>query len=96
MKLTFVQTHAIRNILIAILESGQAKITFLKADNTIRGMNATRSESFVGTAFEEPKHEVKGSLVVYDVDEADYRSFRLESLIEINGVPLTTLVKLVG
>ena len=94
MKLTFEQNYTIRRVLIAVLNSGKSNVTFLKSDNTIRKMVATRDEAHVGDAFNNP-HTVSAEAVkVYDVEEADYRTFRIDSLIEINGIPLTTLVAL--
>ncbi|QFR56166.1 hypothetical protein CPT_Muldoon_215 [Serratia phage Muldoon] len=90
------QTTRLRKTLYAILSEGFHDVQFVKSDNTIRTMKATRDEEFVGNAFSGGRTASLEAIKVYDLDEADYRTFRIDSLITINGIDISTLLKLVN
>lgn len=90
------QKTRLRKTLIVVLNTGFHDIQFLKADNTIRTMKATRDEEFVGNAFAGGRTASLDAIKVYDLEEADYRTFRMDSLISINGIDMTTLLRLVN
>ncbi|UNA02323.1 hypothetical protein [Serratia phage SP1] len=96
MTLNQTQTTRLRKTLHAILSEGFHEVQFLKSDNTIRTMKATRDEEFVGDAFSGGRTASLETVKVYDLDEADYRTFRIDSLISVNGVITPTLLTLVN
>ena len=70
------------------LKSSVVNISFLKKDGTVREMNATLKEDVM------PVVESKGTkkkndavLSVWDVDVSGWRSFRWDSLQEVEGNP---------
>ena len=73
--------------LSGVLKEGNVTLTFNKKDGTERVMLATLDEKVV------PKYEKKAdrekkksleSMSVFDVDKNEWRSFRLDSLKQIN------------
>lgn len=81
-------TDIIRDWLSEELRSGKFKITFSKKDGSIRVMYCTLMRDIV------PQHEGTGTvrranfdtLRVYDLEKADWRSFRIDTIIDIETV----------
>ena len=73
--------------LIGILNTGIARITFIKKDGTERILNCTLKE---GLAVREEKKTERVKAVnedvlpVFDIDKQEWRSFRLDSVKQIH------------
>lgn len=70
-----------------LLSEGEIAVSFIKKDGTARAMRATLSETLIPTD-KLPKSESKQSdevLPVFDIDKQEWRSFRFDSVTEING-----------
>lgn len=103
MKLTEKQRLHLRDILKSALATGVSEVVFEKADGSIRVLKATRdakiipqkpiSENAVVVEVK-PRKESTTTLPVYDV-ESGWRSFKIESLVSINGLKADALVRLV-
>lgn len=69
------------------LSRGIVRIVFEKKDGSLREMNATLSQTIV-PAYEKKTDKVKAKnddvLSVFDTDLNEWRSFRIESLREVN------------
>lgn len=72
--------------LIPFLKEGIVQVIFEKADGSERVMNCTLMESHLPTVDEDsPKRKVNDEvLAVWDIDKGEWRSFRLDSVLEIN------------
>lgn len=64
---------------IKSLEHGICKVRFTKNDGAERTMNCTLKENITPT---NAGGERNGTIVVYDTDKRDWRSFRIESVLE--------------
>jgi hypothetical protein len=71
------------------LKTDTAEITFTKVDGTERTLNCTLQESFipkreiVEDSTKTPKADNPNVLSVWDIDNAGWRSFRIDSIKEI-------------
>lgn len=64
------------------LNEGRVKVTFRKADGTVRDMNATTNTSlFSYESKNSGRAAAPGQMVVWDLDKNDFRSFRQDSVI---------------
>jgi len=72
--------------LIPFLKEGIVQVIFEKADGSERVMNCTLMESHLPPVDEDsPKRKVNDEvLAVWDIDKGEWRSFRLDSVLEIN------------
>lgn len=72
--------------LVPFLKEGIVQVIFEKADGSERVMNCTLMESHLPTVDEDsPKRKVNDEvLAVWDIDKGEWRSFRLDSVLEIN------------
>lgn len=75
--------------LIEMLKNGPMSIVFTKVDGTQRLMNCTKNMSLV-PGDKHPKGDGKPTpaniIKVFDVDINEWRSFKYDSIISINGV----------
>lgn len=81
-----------------ILSVGTHEVVFEKINGTIRSLKCTRDldllpkkENFKS---ETGKPGPRNSLYVFDVDLQQWRSFRFDKLISVNGLPAETLLVL--
>jgi hypothetical protein len=76
-----------KNWLKSLLKEGIVQIVFEKADGTLREMNCTLAESVIPSE-KAPKNSGKAKndnvLAVFDVDKSEWRSFRYDSVKELN------------
>ncbi|UOX40335.1 tail fiber protein [Aeromonas phage GomatiRiver_11] len=101
----------LQQMLFAVLADGNHELVFQKADGSHRVMNATRDPNLVEVSKRGPdafspatdtaeQKERKESnvlnVVVYDLAAKDWRSFRIDRLVSINGTGIGTLAGLVG
>jgi hypothetical protein len=77
-----------KNWLKSLLHEGVTRVTFMKKDGTERKMICTLSESQI-PAEKMPKGTGKAkssdALAVFDVENQEWRSFRYDSILELNG-----------
>jgi hypothetical protein len=98
MILTEQETIAIRENIKARLSHGFHEVVFEKADGSVRRMTCTRDidlieyESLQGDKAErvEPVHYIR----VFDTKVNDWRSFRFDKLISVDGLQTETLLAL--
>lgn len=104
--------YVLQQLLFSVLNDGQHELIFKKADDTHRVMRATRDPILIevsergSNAFKPAdsqkveKKERKESnvlnVVVYDIDAKDWRSFRIDRLVSINGTGIGTLAGLIN
>ncbi|UYD57603.1 hypothetical protein OFDDKENP_00227 [Aeromonas phage B614] len=102
--------YVLQQMLFSILADGVHELIFRKANGDHRMMRATRDNIIIEVATRgieafEPqtateKKERKESnvlnVVVFDIEASDWRSFRIDRLVSINGTGLGTLACLVG
>lgn len=83
-----VNTPEGRQWLRDMLRAGEMTVTFTKKDGTERSMQCTLLESDIPTE-KTPKNASKTpseeSIAVFDVEKQDWRSFRFDSVKEINA-----------
>lgn len=71
----------------AALMTEIVKVTFIKADDTVREMNCTLQESFLPPRSEEKRirsMESDDAIAVWDTDKNAWRSFRIDSILRID------------
>ena len=71
----------------AALKSEIVKVTFIKADDTIREMNCTLQESFLPSRSEEKRIrtlESDDAISVWDTDKDAWRAFRVDSILRMD------------
>ena len=78
----------VKSLLIEQLEAKLAlnqlcHIQFVKRDGTLRDMWCVSNPTLNSKLVKGVGHEHYGTKVVYDVEKAAYRSFRLETLIKV-------------
>jgi hypothetical protein len=77
-----------RNILISSLRGGAVNVIFTKKDGTERIMNCTLNEKFIPKE-KAPKNtgkkESEDVIAVFDLDKNDWRSFRIENLVQFTN-----------
>lgn len=102
--------QALQQVLCSVLSDGHHQLVFRKSDGTHREMIATRDPVLIdvaqrskdaftpATAAEHSSSSTRGALtvVVFDLVENDWRSFRIDRLVAINGTGLATLAALVN
>jgi len=79
---------ALYDWLSGMLRSSNVTITFEKKDGSTRVMNATLNESIVPKyekKTDKEKVKSKDTLAVFDLDKKEWRSFRLDSVKQIEG-----------
>lgn len=100
-KLTEDQKVQIRETLKPILARGESQIVFEKVDGTIRSLRCTRDTDIIPSDLVESegsqvhRKESIEALPVWDTESHGWRSFKLDSLVSINGVKAEHLVKMV-
>lgn len=77
-----------RESVISALREGVLRISFTKADKSLRILNGTLKSEYLPPMKEEkedsPKRKVSlETVAVFDVDKQDWRSFRLDSVVSI-------------
>ena len=76
-----------KNELSEMLFNGKLQISFVKKDGTERVMNCTLSEDYLSQERREAtKKENPDVLAVWDIDNSGWRSFRLDSIIDVRIV----------
>ncbi|WJZ28114.1 hypothetical protein NCTGTJJY_CDS0235 [Serratia phage 92A1] len=104
MKLTEQQRIHLREILKTTLAQGVSEIVFEKVDGSIRVLRGTRDKDLYPkqeiveqqkAAIQVKRAESTTSLPVFDTEAKDFRSFKLESLVSINGLKAADLIRLV-
>lgn len=74
------------------LEKCVAEITFTKTDGSVREMRCTLMTDYLPqkqideNVRHVPRRENDGVLAVWDIDNQDWRSFRLDSIANINYI----------
>ena len=74
------------------LENCIAEITFTKTDGSVREMRCTLMTDYLPqkqideNVRHVPRRENDGVLAVWDIDNQDWRSFRLDSIANINYI----------
>lgn len=79
---------ALYDWLSSVLKTSKLTITFQKKDGSNRVMNATLIESIVPKyekKTDKEKVKTKDTLSVFDLDKNEWRSFRLDSIKQIEG-----------
>lgn len=79
---------ALYDWLSSVLKTSKLTITFQKKDGSSRVMNATLNESIVpkyDKKTDKEKVKTKDTLAVFDLDKNEWRSFRLDSIKQIEG-----------
>lgn len=104
MKLTELQRIHLREILKTTLAQGVSEIVFEKSDHSIRVLRGTRDQSLYPKAeitenqksnIQVKRVESTTALPLFDIETGDFRSFKLESLVSINGLKASDLIRLV-
>ncbi|QPI13900.1 tail fiber protein [Serratia phage 4S] len=103
MKLTEKQRVHLRDILKSALAQGVSEIVFEKVDGSVRVLRGTRDQSLYPAkeivenqkSTQVKRKENTTSLPVYDIEAGEFRSFKIESLVSINGLKADALVRLV-
>lgn len=81
-----------KNDLKEHLSKAIAEITFTKTDGSIRKMRCTLMSDYLPQKQVDenvrhvPRRENDGVLAVWDIDNQDWRSFRLDSVTDINYI----------
>ena len=75
-----------RKTLQHFLKTSICQVVFLKKDGSERVMNCTLLESHIPEPDEnaKPRKYSQEILPVWDIDKGEWRSFRLDSVLEIN------------
>ena len=71
---------------IRLLDQGMCLLKFEKADGTERLMIATRSPRWIPDYHELQPVDKHGRLVVWDMEEGEYRSFIVDRLITLTEI----------
>lgn len=80
-----------KEYMIPYLKEGICTVTFEKKDGTIRKMKCTLNKEFIPSleiheeAQRKKRIENSNVLSIYDVENNEWRSFRLNSVIEFKG-----------
>ena len=99
MTLTKEQTLTLREVLKARLAHGNAEIVFEKANGDIRVIKGTRDKDLIPGAHNATpttRSEPDDAVAIYEVEKKQWRSFRLDTLISVNGLKAEQLLKLVA
>lgn len=90
------------NILKDILADGAHNIVFMKADESFRPMRCTRDiaiiEEFIGPVDMSANTPAVNTetIKVFDVQAEAWRSFRIDRLVSVNGIPASEIHVLIG
>lgn len=99
MTLTKEQTLTLREVLKARLSHGKAEIVFEKANGDIRVIKGTRDKDLIPgsqSTTASSRSEPDDAVAIYEVEKKQWRSFRLDTLISVNGLKAEQLLKLVA
>lgn len=97
MILTEQETIRLREKVKTILSVGTHEVVFEKADGSIRRMSCTRDLDllpYIKESAFEPSNDPVHFIRVFDAKILDFRSFRFDKLISINGLQTETLLVL--
>lgn len=82
----------ITKALLALLSKGIVTFTYRKVDGTIRNAVGTRNLDMLRTAYgifvPTPKTGRNNPTAYYDIDKEDWRSFKAENVLAINGIDI--------
>lgn len=106
-KLVLMATDAIRlrEYLKVILSVGKHEVIFTKKDGTQRTLNGTRDPNLIGQELFEkytnPPPKADGTervesitgLPVFDVEKSAWRSFSFDTLQEVDGINISTILQ---
>lgn len=100
-KLTEAEKVQIRDTLKPILARGESQVVFEKVDGTIRSLRCTRDYDIIPSDLVESvgsqvsRKESTEAIPVWDTEKHAWRSFKLDSIVSVNGVKVEHLLKLV-
>lgn len=85
--MTTTQINDRRTMLLDFLKVNKVQVTFTKVNGDIRTMNCTLCEDFIPVdpthnIVSGPRHTSQNVISVYDLDKKDWRSFRIENILE--------------
>ncbi|EPR6133047.1 SH3 beta-barrel fold-containing protein [Escherichia coli] len=98
-----VDNIALREALKKMFSVGTHSLQFTKKDGTVREMIATRDpalmpfetyEKWLVPNVEKPRKESETSLPVYEIAVEGFRSFGLDSLINVDGLTTEQIVEI--
>lgn len=98
-----VDNIALREALTKMFSVGTHSLQFTKKDGTVREMIATRDpalmpfetyEKWLVPNVEKPRKESETSLPVYEIAVEGFRSFGLDSLINVDGLTPAKIVEI--
>lgn len=104
MELTVKQQDALYDVLRSVLHHSVVDVVFEKKDGTIRVMKSTLIKPMLFEHFGEEKSDdfIRGTsktndaIRVLETTINQFRSFRLDSVISVNGVKVQEILKLVS
>ena len=78
--------------LLALLQKGIVNFTYRKVDGSVRTAIGTRNLCLackvLGVSIPMPKGKKENPTAYYDIEKGDWRSFKAENVISINGIEL--------
>lgn len=107
MELKTNQLVPFHSILKAVLNNGTVQVVFEKVDGSIRVLNCTTNSAKIISITGEldnsdevytaktTRKESTSVISVFEVDEAKWKSFKLDKLISINSVKVEEILKLI-
>jgi hypothetical protein len=78
-----------KNELSEMLRNGKLEVSFINKDKTGRVMNCTLMETYLPPLMEDAEITTKDNpdvLVVWDIDNSGWRSFRINSIISVKVI----------
>jgi hypothetical protein len=78
-----------KNELSEMLRAGKIEVSFIKKDGSGRVMNCTLMEKYLPPLMEDAEITTKDNpdvLVVWDIDNSGWRSFRINSIVNVKVV----------
>ena len=85
----------ITNALLSLLNKGIVRFTYRKVDGTIREAVGTRNLDMARTALDiyipNPVSGRNNPTAYYDLEKEDWRSFKAENVISINGIDIKSI-----
>lgn len=73
-----------RKWLVGLLEKNIVEVTFTKKDGTERIMKCTLKEDYLPEIVGSERKKNEDALAVFDLDMEDWRSFRWDSIKQVN------------
>jgi hypothetical protein len=73
-----------RKWLVGLLEKSIVEVTFTKKDGTERIMKCTLQEDYLPEIVGSERKKNEDALAVFDLDMEDWRSFRWDSIKQVN------------